>query len=102
MVKLTVLYGPPTDPAAFDDYYFGTHVALADRIPGLLRNEVSKLAALDGTASPYHLQAELYFDSAEALTGALGTPEGQAAADDVPNFATGGVTMLIGEVVKEG
>jgi uncharacterized protein (TIGR02118 family) len=101
MVKLTVLYGPPTDPEAFDAHYFGTHVALADKIPGLRRNEVSKLASLDGSPSPFHLQAELYFDSVESLTAAMGTEEGQAASADVANFATGGVTMLSGEVIKE-
>jgi uncharacterized protein (TIGR02118 family) len=102
MVKLTVLYGPPTDPAAFDEHYFATHIPLADAIPGLRRNQVSKLSSLDGTPSPYHLQAELWFDSAEALGTALGSTEGQAAAADVANFATGGVTMLQAEVVKEG
>jgi uncharacterized protein (TIGR02118 family) len=30
MVKLTVLYGPPDDPAAFEDHYAGTHVPLVD------------------------------------------------------------------------
>lgn len=101
MVKLTVLYGPPTDVDAFDTHYFGTHVPLADKIPGLRRNEVSVLSSLDGSRSPYHLLAELYFDDAAALQAALGSAEGQAAAADVANFATGGVTMLTAEVRKE-
>ncbi|HEY2303732.1 MAG TPA: EthD family reductase [Acidimicrobiales bacterium] len=101
MVKLTVLYGPPSDPAAFDEYYLGTHVPIADAIPGLRRNEVSKVAGtLDGCPALYHLQAELYFDSFDALTAALGSPEGAAAAD-VPKFAPGGVTMMMSEVLKE-
>ena len=33
MVKLTVLYGPPADPAAFEDHYASTHLALAAKIP---------------------------------------------------------------------
>jgi uncharacterized protein (TIGR02118 family) len=102
MVKLTVLYGLPSDPAAFDEYYLGTHVPIADAIPGLRRNEVSKVAGtLDGSPALYHLQAELYFDSFDALTAALGSPEGAAAAADVPKFATGGVTMMMSEVLKE-
>jgi uncharacterized protein (TIGR02118 family) len=98
MVKLTVLYGPPTDPAAFDDHYFSTHVPLASKIPDVRRMEVARMSAVGGGASPYHLIAELYFDSADALDAALATPEGQAAAGDVANFATGGATMLVGEV----
>lgn len=102
MVKLTVLYGPPSDPDAFDAYYFATHVPLADKLPGLRRNEVAKMASLDGSPSPYHLQAELYFDDTASLRAAFASPEGEAAAGDVANFATGGVTMLVGEIAGEG
>lgn len=100
MVKLTVLYGPPTDPAAFDSYYMDKHVPLADALPGIRRNEVSKVSgALDGSTPPYHLVAELHFDDGDALMAALGSPEGQAAAGDLANFATGTVTMMVSEVL---
>ena len=55
------------------------------------------LATPDGSAPPYYLIAELFFDDPEALQTALGTSEGQAAAGDVTNFATGGATMMIAE-----
>ena len=35
MYVLTVLYGHPADPAAFDAYYTSTHVPLVEKIPGL-------------------------------------------------------------------
>ncbi len=102
MVKLTVLYGTPTDVSAFDSHYFGTHVPLADKLPGILRNEVSTFSgAADGSSSPYHLQAELYFESQDAMQAALASREGQIASADVANFATGTVTMLVADVVKE-
>jgi uncharacterized protein (TIGR02118 family) len=103
MVKLTVLYGPPTDAAAFDAHYFDTHVRIVASIPGLVRNEVSKFApqAADGSASPYYLQADLYFDDDEGLKSGLASPEGQATSADVANFATGTVTLLFAEVVRE-
>lgn len=102
MVKLTVLYGPPTDASAFDAYYLDTHVPLADKIPGLKRNEVSKVSgSLDGSTPPYHMQAELYFDDMDSLMAGFGSAEGQAAAADVANFATGSVTMMLSEVLKE-
>jgi len=75
MVKLTVLYPTPADPRAFDAYYFGTHVPIADTIPGLLRNEVSKVTGtLDGGPIDYYLQAELYFESTDAAMAALAAP----------------------------
>lgn len=101
MIKLIVLYGTPTDPAAFDDYYKNTHIPIAAKIPGLRRMEVSNIGSLDGSTPQYHLQAELYFDDQNALMAALGTPEGAAAGADVANFASGGATMLVGEVIAD-
>ena len=103
MVKLTVLYAKPGDPEAFDKYYFGTHVPLVDSIPGIRRNEVSKFTGtLDGSALPYYLQAELYFDDADALMAGFGSAEGQATAADVANFPTGvAPTMVLADVVKD-
>jgi uncharacterized protein (TIGR02118 family) len=42
--------------------------------------------------------AELYFESLEELQKQMATPEGQASVNDIPNFATGGVDVMIGEV----
>jgi uncharacterized protein (TIGR02118 family) len=42
--------------------------------------------------------AELYFPNQEQLQTTLGSPEGKTAVGDLPNFATGGVTMLVGSV----
>jgi uncharacterized protein (TIGR02118 family) len=42
--------------------------------------------------------AELYFPSEDQLQTTLGSAEGQAAVADLSNFATGGVTILVGSV----
>ena len=98
MVKLIVAYGQPQDPAAFDQHYRSTHVPLVQKMPGLRRFEAGHvLATPDGSAPPYYFIAELCFDDAEALQAARETSEGQAAAGDVANFATGGVTVMIAE-----
>jgi uncharacterized protein (TIGR02118 family) len=96
MAKLVVLYKTPADAAAFDAYYFGTHVPLANKISGMTHYETSDgMIASPAGASPYHLVATLEFDSMDALQKAMGSAEGRAAAADVPNFANGGVEMLI-------
>lgn len=92
---VTVLYGHPTDPAAFDAYYEGTHAPLVDKIDKLQGWTRRKIASLDENPPPYYLIAELSFASPEDLQAGMGSAEGQAAAADVPNFATGGVTMFI-------
>ena len=50
MIKLTVTYETPPDPAAFDAHYLGTHMPLCDKLPGIKRAEVTKFTAgLDGS-----------------------------------------------------
>lgn len=92
---LTVLYGHPTDPAAFDSYYEKTHAPMVDPIPGVTGFTYRHCSSLDGNPPPYYLVAELTFDSMESLQAGMGSEAGQAAAGDVPNFATGGVTMFV-------
>lgn len=96
MAKLIAIYKQPADPRAFDDYYFGTHVALANQVPGLISNEVSAgpVATPQGP-SPYHRVAILSFDSMAALQQGLASPEGRATAADLANFAQAGVELLI-------
>lgn len=99
MVKLTVLYGQPKDVAEFERYYLDTHTPVALKVKGLRRFEIAKVAGTaDGKPSPYHRIADLYFDDAAHMQECLSSKEGQAAAADIANFATGGVTMLIADV----
>jgi len=94
MAELVVLYKTPKDAAAFDKYYFETHVPLAKKLPGLKKYAVSKgPVATPGGPSQFHLVAILTFDTLGDIAKAFGTPEGKAAAADVPKFASGGVEM---------
>jgi len=99
MVKLVVAYGAPEDPAAFEAHYASRHRPLAEKIPGLQRFEAGKvLGTPDGSEAPYSFIAELWFESADALQAGMASDEGQAAAADVPTFASGGATLMIAEV----
>jgi uncharacterized protein (TIGR02118 family) len=98
MVKLVVAYGKPEDAAAFDEYYANTHEPLVHKIPGLDRFEHGHvLGTPDGSEPPYWYIALLYFADMEALQAGLGSDDGQAAAGDVANFATGGASVMIAE-----
>ncbi|MGY1594645.1 EthD family reductase [Geodermatophilus sp. SYSU D00708] len=102
--RLVVSYGQPEDPGAFDEYYRDTHVPLAMEMPGVNRFVVGHPQSMDGSQPTAYFVAELEFDSEEAMGRALSSPEGQAAAADVGNFATGGVTFAHFDVreVKAG
>ena len=95
MARIVALYDTPTDQAAFDSYYETTHMRLAEKIPKLRSIELSKgpVIAAAGTAA-YHRVGTLRFDSMDDLQKAVASPEGQATAADLANFATGGVTLL--------
>jgi uncharacterized protein (TIGR02118 family) len=96
MAQVLVLYKTPTDPAAFDKYYAQTHIPLAKKIPGLKKYEVSQgTVATPAGPSGIHLVATLTFDSMAAIQAGLGSTEGQATAGDLPNFASGGVDLLM-------
>ena len=98
MLKVTVLYGQPQDPAAFDKYYSEKHTPLVLKMPGLKGFTKGKSTTTDpNEKSPYYLIANLYLDSIEAFQVTMGSPEGQAAVADIPNFASGGVTILLSE-----
>jgi len=99
MIKATVLYGHPTDAEAFEKYYSDTHLPLAAKTQGVEKSEFTKfLSNPDGTAAAYYRMAELYFSGPAEMQQAMGSPEGQAMAADLSNFATGGVTIIMGVV----
>ncbi len=98
MVRLTVLYGQPTDPDAFLSYYEKTHVPLANKIPDVDHWTWGKcLPGPGGSQPPYFLTAELVWENLDKMGAAMSTEDGIAAGADTANFATGGVTMVVSE-----
>lgn len=99
MMKVTVLYGHPTNPEAFERYYAGTHLPLAATMKGVAGLELTKfVAGPDGGKPAFYRMAEVLFANQAQMEQALGSPEGKATVADLAKFATGGVTMLVGSV----
>jgi uncharacterized protein (TIGR02118 family) len=98
MIRVLALHNPPVGPSRYDDYYRDVHMPLVQRVPGVRNIRFGKvLRASDGGPPPYFLISDVYFDDEEALRRALDSPEMAAAFADVPNFATGGVSIMICE-----
>ena len=94
MAQLVVMYKTPRDAAAFDKHYFDKHVPIAKKIPGLRKYEVNNgPVATPAGPSGIHLVAILHFDDMAAIQSAFASAEGQAAAGDLQNFATGGADL---------
>lgn len=94
MQRLLVLYNEPTDPAHFKKYYVETHMPLANKLPGLKTASYSFDAKVLGPGKGYFCVFEADFENEAGLMSALGSSEGKAVARDVPNYASGGVTMM--------
>lgn len=96
MAEVVVMYRHPQDVAAFDKYYLEKHIAIAKKIPGLRKYEISHgPVATPAGPSGYHLVAVLKFDDLAAVPAAFSSPEGRAAVTDVQTFATAGVDILM-------
>ena len=83
MVKLCVIYeGRPADPAAFDDYYWASHLPTVARWPGVRRIELSQ----GEPGEEIYQVCDIYFDSTEDLQAALASPARQVSAEDTKRF----------------
>lgn len=98
MVRFLVLYNKPQDTEEFERHYREVHIPLARKLPGLRRYTISRGTAPVRGEDPYYLVAELDWDDMAALRQAFRSPEGQATAQDVPTFATGGVQSMVFEL----
>jgi len=97
---LIVQYNQPKDTAAFEKYYAERHVPLfashAQEI-GVTRTELVRFApSADGKPAPIYREADLRWDSQEARDKGMATAGFKAVAGDLPVFATGGFTVLVG------
>jgi len=98
---VVVLYNQPKDTAAFEKYYAEKHLPLlaahAQEI-GYTRGELIRFApSADGKPAPFYRLADLRWDSRGARDKGMATAGFKAVAADLPNFATGGVTVLLGQ-----
>src|SRR5437879_11744687 len=86
MVKVTVLYDQPEDPAAFEKYYNETHVPKhGQQIPNVVKLEANKAV---GEQPPFYRSADLYFESMASLEAGLGSPIGVAAIAELDSLGT--------------
>jgi uncharacterized protein (TIGR02118 family) len=98
MIRVLALHNTPVDLSSYDDYYVNVHMPLVRRIPGVRNIRYGRvIRAADGGPAPYFLISDVYFDNEADLQLAIESPEMAEAFADVPNFATGGATIMICE-----
>ena len=96
MIKVTALYNAPKDPAAFESYYASTHMPMVYAVKDIARIELGKpMPGPDGKPPSFYRITELWFKDADTMKAVTTRPEWQKIVADVPNFATGGATILV-------
>jgi uncharacterized protein (TIGR02118 family) len=98
VARMVVIYRTPKDVEAFDRHYFGTHIPLAKKLPGLRKYEISRgpVTVMAGPADVY-LIGTVHFDDLDAMKKAFASAEGQAAAADRRMYAPDdtGIQMFV-------
>ena len=95
MPRLIALYNVTDDRDAFDAHYRDVHSGIVARYPNIRDVRLTKPAGVGGRPAPFHLMAEMLFDSAADLDAALMSEAGAESARDLRNFAGAGVTLFI-------
>ena len=91
-VSFFALYRTPDDPVHFEQHYFGAHVPLIEKTPGLVENRVHRVTRRLVGEPSYHLLAELVFESPEAMKAAFRSPEWTAAGENLSSW--GGMDLV--------
>ena len=102
---VTVIYNTPKDTAAFEKYYRETHLPLVSanqQEVGFTRADLTRFSSsLDGSKPAYYRQAELYFPTMADAKKGMATAGFKKIADDLANFASGGLTGLLAVETSE-
>jgi uncharacterized protein (TIGR02118 family) len=91
-VSYFALYQTPADPDEFERHYFGSHVPLVEKTPGLVENRVHRVVRQFVGKPAYHLVAELVFESPEAMKQGFASAEWKAAGEDLQSW--GGMDLV--------
>ena len=73
MFKFVTIYRKVDEPEALEAFFSEVHLPLAEKLPGLVKTEVSRVKSKPGGESRYYLMYELYFETEATFRAALRT-----------------------------
>jgi uncharacterized protein (TIGR02118 family) len=91
-ISYFAIYRTPDDPEEFERNYFGTHVPIIEKVPGLVENRVHRVTRQFVGEPAYHLVAELVFESPEAMKAAFASEEWKASGENLQSW--GGMDLV--------
>jgi uncharacterized protein (TIGR02118 family) len=98
-MELIAFYKMPEDPDEFDERYFGTHLPLLEKVPGLQGTSVTRFSRTV-MGEKHYMMAVMRFADMDTLKEGLNSPEMAVAGENLNSFAKGLVTLVIGEAER--
>jgi uncharacterized protein (TIGR02118 family) len=93
--RLVALFSAPEDVEAFDRHYREVHTPIVLRYPLLRELRLTPVEPMGPRSTPFHLQAEMLFDTRADLDAAMSSEAGIESARDLRSFASAGVTLYV-------
>ena len=97
MVKFIGLYKQPEDKATFDRHMTETHLPLCQKVPNLLKLEVTRISGTPRGPSEFYMMVEMYFADQQTMMDAFATEAGMATGKDARNFEKGLFTGMFAD-----
>lgn len=76
MFQFTTLYYRVDDEETLEAFFSSTHLQLAERLPGLVKSEVSRISGQPGGDSRFHMAYSLYFATEQSFYRSLSSDSG--------------------------
>ncbi len=104
MFKFVTLYRRVDDEMALEAFFSTTHLPLAEKLPHLVKREVSRINRKPGGGeSRFHLMFELYFDSESQFQQAMSSETGVALIQALKPWADAKIiTWFFSDSFEEG
>ncbi|WP_169907824.1 EthD family reductase [Priestia abyssalis] len=87
MAKMIIMYQHPTDKERFNDHYFGTHTALASKVPHVKHFSIHQVSKTNKEGLDLYLISEIEFESAEECEAVMNSAEWKEMERDASNLA---------------
>jgi len=100
MYKLVILIPELESGSRFEERW-PEFLALAESMPGLLRETTSRVDKRLHGERPIQMIHEMYFDSLKAAAEALGSPEGQRAGNILHEITDGEVGLYLADHTED-
>lgn len=91
MFKFVTIYRQVDDEASLEDFFSSTHLPLAEKLPNLIKSEVSRISGKPGGESRFHLMYELYFESQRSFFLALASETGKQLMNVLTEWSNAGI-----------